>query len=229
MDVPSVSRTIEIQANPRNQAEPPALITSPTIVDQQQFDAFYPEDVVIEFRPLNEVDPATLTFNIKQVSDGRILQRNAVFHSGDLIEFGGAGARISGSPVPGDTFLVASSDKKSILATLEDFSQQLINLTDSSVDRQQLSDEIAVTLENLDNSQTRLLEGQSAVGARLNLVDNVRNTNADIKLATQSALSELQDLDYAAAISQLSQETFILEAAQASFARVSGLSLFNYL
>ena len=50
-----------------------------------------------------------------------------------------------------------------------------------------------------------------------------------MRLATQASLSTLQDLDFAAAVSRLSQETFILEAAQASFARVSGLTLFNYL
>jgi flagellar hook-associated protein 3 FlgL len=67
------------------------------------------------------------------------------------------------------------------------------------------------------------------VGARLNLVESFKNSSADVRLATQASLSALQDLDFAAAISRLSQETFILEAAQASFARVSGLTLFNFL
>jgi flagellar hook-associated protein 3 FlgL len=60
-------------------------------------------------------------------------------------------------------------------------------------------------------------------------VENVQSTNADVRLATRASLSQLEDLDFAEAISQLTQETFILEAAQASFARISGLTLFNYL
>ena len=52
--------------------------------------------------------------------------------------------------------------------------------------------------------------------------------NADFDLVIDAALSELEDLDYAKAISQLTQETFVLEAAQASFSKISGLSLFNY-
>jgi flagellar hook-associated protein 3 FlgL len=116
-----------------------------------------------------------------------------------------------------------------LLGTLESFAARLNSLTDSSEDRSTLGKEIDIALTNLDSSQTRLLEGRSSVGARLNLVEDVRSNNADIRLATQESLSEIQDLDFAEAVSRLTQETFILEAAQASYARVSGLTLFNFL
>lgn len=228
-DIPSAIASVNLVANPANKGSPPAEILSGQILDQKVFDDFYPEDVVIEFRPLDEVTPPALTFNVKQVSDGRVLKQNQVYQSGELIQFAGAGVRVSGTPAVGDTFVVNSSQKKGLLATLEDFSTQLDNLTDSPGDRALLTDNIASTLTNLNNSQTRLLEGQSSVGSRLNQVESVRSSNADVRLATQSSLSELQDLDFAAAVSQLSQETFILEAAQASFARVSGLTLFNFI
>lgn len=228
-NIDSATVTLKGRASPANKANPPAQISGERILDQEQFSAFYPEDVVIEFRPLEEVQPPRLTYSIKQVSDGRVLLRNQAFQTGELIEFKGAAVRISGKPLSGDSFIVSSSDKKGLLATLEDFSTQLDNLTDSSEDRQTLTDTIANTLTNLDNSQTKLLEGQSFVGARLNLVENVQSTNADVRLATQASLSKLEDLDFASAISQLTQETFVLEAAQASFARISGLTLFNYL
>jgi len=228
-DVPSSAATLNLVPNPTNKASPPAEIGSAQVFDQSLLDSFYPEDVVIEFRPLNEVDPPALTFNVKQVSDGRVLKESQVFQSGELIEFAGAAVRVSGSPAVGDTFVVNSSEKKGLLATLEDFSIQLDNLADSPKDRALLTEKIANTLTNLVSAQTRLLEGQSSVGARLNLVESVKDSNADVRLATQASLSTLQDLDFAAAVSRLSQETFILEAAQASFARVSGLTLFNYL
>ncbi len=228
-DIPSQVKSVVAQANPRNRAVPAAEIGGARVLDQTQFDEFYPEDVVIEFRPLSEVEPPTLTYNIKQVSDGRLLHSNVPFQSGETIEFAGAAVQISGVPAPGDTFLVSSSDKKGLLATLQDFSGALKVLGDGAEDRARLSDELAATLTNLDRSQTRLLEVQSSVGARLNLVENVQASNEDLKLATQTSLSELQDLDFAEAVSKLSQETFILEAAQASFARVSGLSIFNFI
>ena len=48
-------------------------------------------------------------------------------------------------------------------------------------------------------------------------------------LATQSLVSKVRDLDYAEAVSRLSFQSFVLEAAQQSFVRVSRLSLFNAL
>ncbi len=228
MNVPSSTLTAEARANPRNNSTS-AVIGTPVIQDQEAFDTFYPEDAVIEFRPLNEVDPAAPTFTIKQASDGRIIAKNVPYRSGEMIEFKGMGVRVSGDPSPGDTFMITSTSKKGLLTNLEEFVYQLRNLTDSGSDRSQLSTQVDNTLGNLENAQTVLLEGQSAVGARLNLIENVRNSNEDIRLATQESLSQLQDLDFAEAVSRLSQETFILEAAQASFARVSGLTLFNYI
>ena len=100
---------------------------------------------------------------------------------------------------------------------------------DNVADKEALAKQTASALSNLSNAQTALLETRSSIGARLNLVDNTLTANEDSNLAIQTALSTLQDLDYASAISQLTQESFILEAAQASFARISKLSIFNYI
>ena len=44
-----------------------------------------------------------------------------------------------------------------------------------------------------------------------------------------TTLSEVRDLDYAEALSRLSQQLFGLDAAQQAFARTQSLSLFRYL
>jgi flagellar hook-associated protein 3 FlgL len=44
-----------------------------------------------------------------------------------------------------------------------------------------------------------------------------------------SALSDLRDLDYAQALTQMNQQLVGLQAAQLSYTKISGLSLFNYL
>lgn len=229
VDVKSVVTTVVGHANTRNRGVPPAIIGGERIIDHAAFAEFYPEDVIIEFRPLAEVEPALLTYNIKQASDGRILKENQPYQSGELIEFGGAGVRISGEPAVGDTFIVESSNKKGLLSNLEDFIVSLKDLSDSAADKQELAQQVANTLGNLHNAQTTLLETRSSVGARLNLVEASRSNNAEFELVIKSALSEIADLDYSKAISQLSQESFILEAAQASFARVSKLSIFKYI
>jgi flagellar hook-associated protein 3 FlgL len=42
-------------------------------------------------------------------------------------------------------------------------------------------------------------------------------------------LSQVEDLDYATAVTELSAELLSMEAAQSSFAKISQLSLFNYI
>ena len=45
----------------------------------------------------------------------------------------------------------------------------------------------------------------------------------------QALLSDLRDVDYASAISQLNQQYAGLQAAQAAYTRIAQLSLFDYL
>ncbi|MCB1649646.1 MAG: hypothetical protein KDI25_08910, partial [Pseudomonadales bacterium] len=204
-------------------------ISGEQVLDAQAFADFYPEDVVIEFRPLEEMNPPQLSYHIRQRSDGRILVQNKPYVSGEQIEFSGVAVNIAGQPAVGDTFIVESSNRKGLLTGLEDFVAALNQYGDNITDKAKLATQTATTLSNLGNAQSALLETRSSIGARLNLVDSTLTANEDSKLTIQTALSSLQDLDYAAAISQLTQESFILEAAQASFARVSKLSIFNYI
>ena len=55
------------------------------------------------------------------------------------------------------------------------------------------------------------------------------SSNLDFKLFTESAISSLVDADLASAISLFKLEEATLSAAQATFGRVSALSLFNYI
>jgi flagellar hook-associated protein 3 FlgL len=67
------------------------------------------------------------------------------------------------------------------------------------------------------------------IGSRMNTVDSQRDILADAKLRYQDLLSSAEDLDYATAVTKLSAQVLSLEAAQASFAKISQLNLFNYL
>jgi flagellar hook-associated protein 3 FlgL len=67
------------------------------------------------------------------------------------------------------------------------------------------------------------------VGSRMNTVNSQRDILVDTKLRYQELLSNAEDLDYASAVTKLSAQMLSLEAAQASFAKISQLNLFNYL
>ena len=60
-------------------------------------------------------------------------------------------------------------------------------------------------------------------------VETQQNINGNLDLQFNEALSRLEDVDYAEAVSNLTQQRTFLQAAQQSFLKVSNLSLFNYL
>lgn len=81
----------------------------------------------------------------------------------------------------------------------------------------------------LDNLQQGLSLAHAQVGTNLNMVDQQTSIIDDTTLNLKSTLSSIEDLDYASAITKMNQQMLSLEAAQASFAKVSQLNLFNYI
>jgi flagellar hook-associated protein 3 FlgL len=84
-------------------------------------------------------------------------------------------------------------------------------------------------LDNLDAALGQILDVQATIGARLNAIDSQKGANADFLIQVETTKSEVQDLDYAAAISRLELEQLGLQASQQSFTQIHGLSLFNYI
>ncbi|HEX6733254.1 MAG TPA: flagellar hook-associated protein FlgL [Azonexus sp.] len=70
---------------------------------------------------------------------------------------------------------------------------------------------------------------RASVGARMQSLDSMAATAEDSDYLYETRLSQLQDLDYTDAISQLSRLQLQLEASQLSFKQTSQLSLFNIL
>ena len=70
---------------------------------------------------------------------------------------------------------------------------------------------------------------QTDLGGRMNAVESTQQFLEDSSLYSKKIRSQLQDVDYAEAISNLSFQSFVLQAAQQSFAQVSRLSLFDRL
>ena len=48
-------------------------------------------------------------------------------------------------------------------------------------------------------------------------------------LRLKSTISEIEDLDYAEAVTRMNKEVMALEAAMGSFSKISGLTLFDYI
>lgn len=145
--------------------------------------------------------------------------------SGQAITFDGMRLDIQGAPANGDTFTVTPSTNESIFKTISN----LITTLNTPATGASLTNGLNLGLNNLNNALNNVLSVRASMGLRLNEIDAMQAAGDNIGLQLKQSLSTLQDTDYNKAISDLTQQQTILQAAQQSFAKVNGLSMFNYL
>ena len=75
---------------------------------------------------------------------------------------------------------------------------------------------------SLTLSQAQNGSDQTVVQSQLDVLD-------ETALRLKSTLSEIEDLDYAEAVTRMNKEMMALEAAMGSFAKISGLTLFDHI
>ena len=90
-------------------------------------------------------------------------------------------------------------------------------------------DEIQDRIAYLDQMIDQSTLGLADIGIERSTIEAELGLNQDLRATIQANLSREEDLDYAAAITQLQAKMMALEAAQSSFAKISNLSIFNYL
>jgi flagellar hook-associated protein 3 FlgL len=231
MDIPADKTSFTAYANPNNTGNPTGIVSAGITLDQEKLDAFYPEDAVITFENPLDVDPAEQNFTVRRKSDGRVLagMQNVTYDPGSPIQVGGMSVNITGNPSPGDQFIVESSNKQGVLTTFEKFLFALENYPPGTGFDEAYDANISQTLNNLDNTIDNVSQVRARIGARMNTSESVMNQHADNKLAARDIKSTIEDLDFAEAVSRLQMESFILQAAQQSFAQTSRLSLFDFL
>jgi flagellar hook-associated protein 3 FlgL len=116
-----------------------------------------------------------------------------------------------------------------MFATLDEIASALENSTDDAAGRAAVNNALASGLGNLDQAIGNVLEVQADVGTRLNRVETQQTINDEFNLQLETTLSDVQDLDYAEAISRLNLQLVALQAAQQTFVSTQRLTLFNYL
>ncbi len=201
-------------------------VLSSNVVNRATFDAAYPEDYVVTFGAETNIVPNGPNYTVTRVSDGAVIASDTPYTQSSGITFEGLQILGSGTdPQPGDVFNVGSVTEQNLLQIVNDFAAELPGL-DQAAERDSF---IAGAIRAIESIEDQLGAAVTRVGVSLTGLDTTRNTLADRELAQQSLLSEIRDLDYAEAISNLSLLTFTLEASQASFARISSLSLFNFI
>lgn len=160
--------------------------------------------------------------------DVPLLGPNITYIEGQSLIFNGIELTITGTPSANDSFTVGIEpvDTQDIFTSIRNL---ITSMNTLPKDSDQYSYQIGVALTNIDNTLDKVSETQAKIGARFNLIDQQVKGNDQFLFFAQQGISEIEDLDYYAAISDLTQKRFALDAAQRSFVRVQELSLFNFI
>ena len=88
---------------------------------------------------------------------------------------------------------------------------------------------IRSSLTTLNTISDRLTTSYGTMAGRIVSIETQRAVTEDTELRLTELLQREDDLDYATAVTELTQESVALQALQASFAKLSQLTLFNYI
>ena len=102
--------------------------------------------------------------------------------------------------------------------------QDLVNAVRTS-DRQAMNQGLA----ELDGLSQGVAVSIAKVGSAMNVVSNQTAVLDETRLQLKTVLSEIEDLDYTEAVTEMQKRMMALEASQASFAQISRLNLFEYI
>ena len=84
-------------------------------------------------------------------------------------------------------------------------------------------------LNNIADTQVHIANFRGEVGAKLNLLERQNENLSERDLAIKKDLSDIEDADLAALITDLKAQLTGLQASQQAFVKISDLNLFNYL
>ncbi|MFN2361880.1 MAG: flagellar hook-associated protein FlgL [Marinobacter sp.] len=208
-----------------------ATISSGVVVDQDAYNTFYDgtkNDLVVDI--VSDTPEPRYEIRSRNAPETDSPLDSGVFESGDPIEFNGMQFEINDGVADESSFVLTTSEKQSVFSTMEKLIYGLDNIDKvDAAGNEAYDDLIATSLQNLDNAQESIVKKQTELGGRLNAVESTKSFLEDSSVYSEDIRSELRDVDYAEAISNLSFQSFVLQAAQQSFAQVSRLSLFDRL
>jgi flagellar hook-associated protein 3 FlgL len=217
MDVPAGNGTFTTAAAAANSGS--ASIDTGSVLNSTQW---VPDDYTLTFN-------TPTSYQIVDNTTGTTVVANGAYTSGNAIQFQGVQVTVTGTPAAGDSFSVAPSGNQSMFTSLTNLATALSQPADSPAAKAQLTTSIASALTNIDQGINHLSTVSASVGERINQLTAQSTTNTATSTALTTQQSSLQDVDYASAVSTLSQQMVGLQAAEQSYAAVAQLSLFKYL
>jgi flagellar hook-associated protein 3 FlgL len=215
--IPTGNGTIVAAADPGNVGS--GIISPAAVVDPA---AYTPDSFSIRFT-------TSTSFEIHNDTTATLIAAGQTFVGGATIDVNGAALRIDGSPAAGDRFVIEAAGYQDVFATIHQLAEALLAPSSTPADRARLHGDLSRVVENLDQAQAHLTAVRARMGARLGAASMQQDFNVTHLLQLEEAISAGEDLDYAEAVSRLSRQVTVLEAAQQVLVRIQSLSLFNFL
>jgi flagellar hook-associated protein 3 FlgL len=181
------------------------------------------------YRIVFNVAGGVTTYDIVDVTTSAVVSSGNPYVAGGAIGVAGMQVTIDGAPANGDQFTLAPSASQSVFQTLSSVIGALEAGASTAQQRAQLANALNRGLADIDQALDHVLTVRADMGAGLRELEALASGNEGQQLQLDQTLSRLQDLDYNAALSDFARQQLALEAAQKTFVRVSGLSLFDYL
>jgi flagellar hook-associated protein 3 FlgL len=179
--------------------------------------------------------PPNYTFTFSAPSDLTVTDNNGVavypsstYTPGQTVAFNGIEVKIGGNPLPGDQLEISPAKTVSIFDTIKS-AIDWMNVGTTPVNSGQHGNDYAAILSQLDEALDHMTSGRSQAGVRLSLIESQQNNHLDQELSIAKGSSNIEDLDFAKAISTFEKSKVALQAAQQTFMQIKDLSLFNYI
>lgn len=192
------------------------VIGASSLVDPTQYDQ---DQYTVRF-----IDSSN--YDVLDSSGGLVMSGG--YQPGDTLAFRGIEFSLDGQPLSADEFVVSPSRFQDIFSTIDKLATTIEQSVSNDVSRAAMNNGVNSSLLNLDQALGNILDVRTQVGSRLAAIENQVDSNGAFALTLQSTIANIEDLDYAEAISRLSAEVTTLEAAQQTFVLTQQLSLFNF-
>lgn len=171
------------------------------------------------------------SFSITNKTTGVLVVPLTAFANPHSVTVDGMTITLTNTPTgaaPNDKFVIQPGNQN-IFETLTDVINSLKLPASTSAQRLEFTANLNQANANLDKSLSNVLLARTNFGTSLRELESINSAGEGLSIIYKQELSAIQDLDYAKAITELNQNQVILQAAQQSFVKTSGLSLFSYI
>jgi len=179
-------------------------------------------------------DATGLNFTVKNTTTGNTVVPSTAYTNPITVTVDGMditvanGTGPSAAPGPNDKYTIQPGNQN-IFETFTDVINALRTSATTSQGKLDLNWRLNQANSNVDKSLSNVLTARTNFGTSLKELDELNSAGDSLGLIYKQELSDIQDLDYAKAITELNQNQVVLQAAQQSFVKATSLSLFSYM